>query len=255
MLTKKSFTLTEILTVTAIIVIVTGAMSFWLASLWEETEMMNIENIIKMRIRSQKMSILAWEIDCSQVSLYYKTEYFSVFTGERKNNKCEKQLLWQIATHSLFKNRWNSPIEEWEVWVGIRNDRANSEINIFWSWNSHEIKDHTIKNYNWNNYISFYLWNEQTYMINVSHGNTDEQYEIIFYNDEIADLNINDPKTIILNKIEWLSHRKSRILWEELIAKIIWPSSIVKYYLNWIQVDNIKLQTKNWNEIVNDFSI
>lgn len=245
MLSKKWFTLTEILTTVAITSVVFWWVSMSISSFQNTSEIFSWEKIFTSKIRSEKVSAISWEINCSKTSLFYWKNFFEIFHWTEKNFSCEKKFFWKI----IEKNS-----EIWKIFINFYKNLDDIEIQIFanwWKW--WEIYPDIISN----KQISFDLKDDFSYKITAQQWDEIEELEIIFFNDnpwklakETEDfwwLNLNK---IIINKIYWTNFKKEEISWDTLSIIFTNSNPKSKLILRWQEVNNanISLKTLGWEK-------
>lgn len=115
----KSYTLTEIIVVIAIIVLISSAIISWISSIENNSETIWTSEIVNSYLRNEKTSILSWETECSQMEFGQGFEFFTIFQSRKVDWKCQAKPFF-------------TPIFDWSrVLIGI------------WP----EIKDYTFDTY------------------------------------------------------------------------------------------------------------
>lgn len=240
MLNKKAFTLTELMTTVAITTVV-----FWWAAAWISTiswwsEILSWEQIFTSKIRSEKVSAISWEINCSKTNLFYWKKFFETFHWTEKNFSCNKKFFWNFSENN------------WKIFINFSQNIKNLEIQISANWWS-EIYPDKISD----RQISFDLWDNSSYKITAQKWEEIEEVELIFFNKNPWKLEENDPKNIFIWKILWKNFKKEKISWDKLSVVFVNSNPSSKIFLRWEEVNDaeIHLKTVNWdNSIFNFFS-
>ena len=236
MLNKKAFTLTEILTTVAITTVVFWWVSMSISSFSNSSEIFSWEQIFTSKIRSEKVSAISWEINCSKTDLFYWKNFFEIFHWTEKNFSCDKKFFWNIYE------------ENWKIFL---QTYQNPEIQIFKNWwNWWEI----YFDKNWEK-ISFDLWNDFSYKIVAQKWEKIEEIELIFFNENPWELEKTDPKKVFVWKISWKNFKKEKISWDKLSVIFVNSNPSSKIFLRWEEINDaeIALKTINWDNFVFDF--
>jgi len=245
MLSNKWFTLTELLTTVAITTIVFWWVSMSISSFDNTSEIFSWEKILTSKIRSEKVSAISWEINCSKTNLFYWNNFFEIFHWIEKNFSCDKK---------FFSN--NSKIFEknWKIFLNFTKNLEDLEIQIFanwWRW--WEVYPDIMSD----KQISFGLKDDFAYKITAQKWDEIEELEIIFFNNnpwklrkETEDFWWLNPNKIIINKISWINFKKEEISWDTLSIIFTNSNPKSKLILRWQEVNNanIFLKTLNWEE-------
>lgn len=240
---NSAFTIIEVLTVLAIIVIITWAASLWINSFWSTSELIGSKNLFNMKIRTEKIWIIAWEIECSQTSLYYKREYFSIFNSEKQWELCKKEFFGDLGTRNQ------------EVLVEITRSGSNNNISVMTYDDSFMDINHDIKIVWWKKYLSFIPTDALSYrIISEKHNDHKEELEIVFFNSGIDKIDIWDPKMITVSSITWTTFRKTQTDWNELRIIMQSPKPRAMIYLDNLRVNDITIDLVNWNEEKSNFN-
>ena len=247
MFNKWAFTLLELITVLAIIWILSSAVSLWLNSFWSTTELYNTKDIINSKIKSEKIWIISWEINCSQINLYNKKEYFTILNSEKNWTNCKKEYFWD----NIIVDTWN---------IFIENNNLSNEIEVLKTWDVFQkIQYGKVQKIIWDTskaFISFPISNSRSYKIISKAVNWKiEEVEIIFYNLKRKDLEIYDPKIITIDEMQWENFRKDKIFINNLNVVFQSPKPESKMYTNNQRVNNLRIKLINWNEDVSFFNI
>lgn len=236
MLSKKWFTLTEIITTVAITTVVFWWVSVSLSSFSDSSEIFSWEQIFTSKIRSEKVSAISWEINCSKTNLFYWKNFFEIFHWIEKNFSCDKKFFWTIS-----ENNWKISFQTYQ----------NPEIQIYQNWwNWWEIYFEE----NWNE-ISFDLKDDFSYKITAQNWDEIEEIELVFFNDNPWELEEIDAKRVFVSKISWKNFKKEEISWDKLSVVFVNSNPESKIYLRWEQVNDseIYLNTLNWDSSKFDF--
>jgi len=252
---KTAFTLTEILTVTAIMMISSWIISVWISSFWASNDILSAEWVFTSKVRSEKMSVISWEVRCSEIELFYWRWYFSIFNWDEWWDFCEKNIFWKIKRGkkenedeknnkiiiTLKKdNNWdfNANIDTFEVftnWSYLRNINyninSNSGVLVFELLKDENLYKVTAENLKWKR----------------------ESIEVVFFNWNPLDLEEN-PSFVLVEKISWMSFKNKEIVWNNLTISFL-PDKDWIIKLRWIVSNNIKinLSNVNWEETFFNF--
>ena len=237
MLSKKWFTLTEILTTVAITTVVFWWVSISISSFQDSSEIFSWEQIFTSKIRSEKVSAISWEINCSKTNLFYWKNFFEIFHWTEKNFSCDKKFFWKISNSN------------WKIFLNLYQ---NPEIQIHKNWsNWWEIYPNKVSE----NQISFDLWNDFSYKIIAQKWNEIEEIELIFFNQNPWELEEIDPRKILIWKISWKNFKKEEISWDKLSVIFVNSNPESKIFLRWKEINNAKisLKTLDWDSSKFDF--
>ena len=242
---KQAFTLTELMTTVAITTVVFWWVSMSISSFSNLSEILSWEQIFTSKIRSEKVSAISWEINCSKTNLFYWKNFFEIFHWTEKNFSCKK---------NFFSNATNIYENNWKIFIDFSNNLDDLKIQIFANWQKWwEIYPDKISDKK----ISFDLKDDFSYKITAQKWNKIEELEIIFFNENPWKLSKDtedfwwlNPNKIIVNKIFWTNFKKDKISWD--ILSIIFTNSNPKskLFLRWEEVNNanISLKTLDWEE-------
>lgn len=229
-LSKSAFTLVEMLTVSALIAISTWAIVLWISSFWSSNEILNAENVFLSKIRNEKISVISWEVECSEVSISYWDGFFSIFHWENWKNACNKTIFWKIDKNDNniildMKNVEKDYIEVFTNWSYLRNIdfSLNDEKLTFWLLEDENLYKIIAESNNWKREeleVVFFSWNP-------------------VYSDE-------NPSFISVEKISGKSFKNDNIVWD--ILKIYFlPDKEWMIKLRWISSNNIVINLGNVN--------
>lgn len=236
MFSKKAFTLTEILTTVAITTVVFWWVSVSISSFSDSSEIFSWEQIFTAKIRSEKVSAISWEINCSKTDLFYWKNFFEIFHWTEKNFSCNKKFFWKISE------------ENWKISFQTYQDPEVQIFKNWWKW--------------WEIYfdkswekISFDLWDDFSYKIVAQKWEKIEEIELIFFNDNPWELEKTDAKRVFVWKISWKNFKKEKISWDKLSVVFVNSNPSSKIFLRWEEINDteISLKTLNWENSVFDF--
>lgn len=234
----KAFTLVEILVVISIMWLMTWAVSLWINSFWTSTELINTENLIKLKIRSEKIWILSGQYHCSQINLLNWMDYFTILNSKIDWDYCEKMFFGYLNV----KNRK----------IVIQNLKDGNSVEVLELWDKFSNVDYN----NIEGEISFPIQSWRSYRIISSNEDEKEELEINFYNIQRNTLDINDPKIVTVDDISWVNFRKEIL--KSSILKIVFqaPKPDAKMYLhNNQRVNDVEIIMKNWIDEEKRFNI
>jgi len=237
MFSKKAFTLTEILTTVAITAVVFWWVSMSLSSFSNSSEIFSWEQIFTSKIRSEKVSAISWEINCSKTSLFYWKNFFEIFHWTEKNFSCSKKFFWKIFSSN------------WKIFLNTFQDPEIQIYKNWWKW--WEIYPEKTSE----NQISFDLWNDFSYKITAQKWDKIEETELIFFNENPWELEEKDPNEVLVWKISWKNFKKETISWDKLSVIFVNSNPKSKIILRWEEVNDAKvsLKTLNWDWYDFDF--
>jgi len=201
------------------------------------------------------MSVISWEVRCSEIELFYWRWYFSIFNWDEWWDFCEKNIFWKIKRGkkenedeknnkiiiTLKKdNNWdfNANIDTFEVftnWSYLRNINyninSNSGVLVFELLKDENLYKVTAENLKWKR----------------------ESIEVVFFNWNPLDLEEN-PSFVLVEKISWMSFKNKEIVWNNLTISFL-PDKDWIIKLRWIVSNNIKinLSNVNWEETFFNF--
>ena len=223
----KAFTLVEILVVISIMWLMTWAVSLWIESFWTSTELINTENLIKLKIRSEKFWILSGEVGCSQIDLLSWRDYFTILNSKQDWDFCKKDFFWDVF------------VKDWKVF--IQNISSSNAIEALELWEKFSDLDYSNVIENSRPYISFKIRSWRSYRIISSNENEKEEFEINFYNMQRDTLDISDPKIVILDDVSWVNFRNRKI--RDSVLKIVFqaPKPESRMYLKNDRVNDVKI--------------
>jgi len=237
MFSKKWFTLTEILTTVAITTVVFWWVSISLSSFQDSSEIFSWEQIFTSKIRSEKVSAISWEINCSKTDLSYWKNYFKIFHWIEKNYSCDEKFFWEISS------------SDWKIFITFYE---GPEIQIYKNWsNWWEIY---YEKTSWNK-ISFDLSDDYSYKIKAQNWEEIEEMELIFFNENPWELEEIDVNKILVWSISWKNFKKEEISWDTLSVIFVNSNPTSKIFLRWEEINDaeVSLKTLNWDSSKFDF--